>query len=324
MDEAISELLALWGVQTAESTLVAARENRVFRVNDGSRTLALRLHRPGLRSSVELRSELAWMAELGRNGISVPYPVASDNGEFLREVNGQQASMLAWMSGSPLGRTGQPLELPDRKGTFFKLGRLMARLHDVSDRWTPPDWFQRVNWDADALAGPDPLWGRFWENPDLDPAECALLLRFRDTARGRLKELERGLDKGLIHADLVRENVMIEGPDLHLIDFDDAGCGYRLFDIATALIKNRQEPDYRDLRDAFLSGYLKGRPMDFSALDLFLCLRAVSYVGWIIARLDENGGRMRSKRMIADATKLVEGYLSSSRHSSILQGEVSP
>lgn len=324
MGEGVADLLALWDMGSAEFKLVAARENRVFRVTNGLQTYALRLHRPGLRSNEELRSELVWMAELGREGISVPQPVASNNGDFLREQRCQQASMLTWMSGTPLGGTGQPLDQPDRTGIFFKLGRQMARMHAVSDRWTPPGWFKRIRWDRGALVGPDPLWGRFCENPDLDADERTLLQRFRREADARLEQLDHVLDTGLIHADLVRENVMIDGQDLHLIDFDDAGFGYRMFDVATALIKNRQEPDYRDLEQTFLEGYGRERKLDTSALNLFLALRAVSYVGWIITRLDEEGGRSRSKRMITDATDLVEAYLLSCRHASIPQMEVSP
>ena len=127
-----------------------------------------------------------------------------------------------------------------------------------------------------------------------------------------LNELEGGLDYGLIHADPVRENIMFDGTDLYLIDFDDAGFGFRLFDLATALIKNRQEPDYPDLRDAMLNGYRQERALDTSALDLFLALRAVTYVGWIVPRLEEDGGHARNKRMVSDATGLVENFLSKS------------
>ncbi|WP_063832809.1 phosphotransferase [Labrenzia sp. DG1229] len=324
MHEDLADLLALWGMENAQVSLVAARENQVFKVFDGARTTALRLHRRGLRSSEELQSELAWMAELSRVGISVPSPVTSDNGEYLRETNGQQVSMLSWMSGSPLGRTGEALEHPDRKGTFRKLGQLMARVHAVSDRWSLPAGFTRASWGRKALVGPDPLWGRFWENPDLDNAERKLLLQFRTRADIALKELKTGLDTGLIHADLVRENVMVEGETLHLIDFDDGGFGFRLFDIATALIKNRQEPDYPELREAMLRAYCEKRPIDTSALDLFLALRAVTYVGWIIPRLEEDGGLVRNKRMISEATTLAETFLSTSRVSTFPNLEVSP
>lgn len=312
MHEDLSPFLAPWELEHAQVSLVAARENRVYRVFDGARTVALRLHRKGLRTAEELVSELAWMAELSRAGIGVPAPVVSNNGEYLREIGGHMVSVLSWLSGEPLGKTARPLELPDREGTFQKLGRVMARLHSVSDCWRLPAGFERPSWNREAFVGADPLWGRFWENPELDEAERDLLLQFRVQANHALNELEGGLDYGLIHADPVRENIMIDGTDLYLIDFDDAGFGFRLFDLATALIKNRQEPDYSDLRDAMLNGYCQERTLDTAALDLFLALRAVTYVGWIVPRLEEDGGHARNKRMISDATGLVENFLSKS------------
>ena len=33
--------------------------------------------------------------------------------------------------------------------------------------------------------------------------------------------------------DLVRENVMVDGDKLQLIDFDDGGFGFNLYDLAT-------------------------------------------------------------------------------------------
>lgn len=324
MHDVVSNLLALWGLERARVLLIAERENRVFKITDGTRTTALRLHRPGLRTSEELRSELLWMAELSRAGISVPAPVPSGNGDFLREVDGQQASMLTWLQGAPLGKTAEPLNHPDRRGVFRKLGQLMARMHAVSDRWEPPAGFVRLRWDTKALVGPDPLWGRFWENPDLAPDERDQLLTFQTEANQRLRKIEDGLDFGLIHADLVRENVMIDGEALHLIDFDDCGFGFRLFDVATALIKNRHEPDFPELCDALLKGYVLERPLDTAELDLFFALRAVTYVGWIIPRLEEPGGRQRNKRMISEAVALAGAYLTTLNAPSTRRLGVSP
>ena len=42
----------------------------------------------------------------------------------------------------------------------------------------------------------------------------------------------------------VRENVLVDGDNIRLIDFDDAGFGWHMFEIATILHKNRSEPDY--------------------------------------------------------------------------------
>ena len=307
MTPVIEGALAKWGFPDARVTLVAQRENQVFRVIDGAgQSYALRLHRPGYRSDPELTAELQWMAALAEGGLRVPAPVAAMDGEPLQRVEGTQVSILGWLDAEPLGQIGRPLDLPDRTGAFHALGIEMAKLHHISDQWTPPPRFQRWSWDRDGLLGEKPLWDRFWENPTLNEADQSMLTAFRRDVMAELSSLEGQLDYGLIHADLVPENVMRgEDGSLYLIDFDDGGYGFRLFDIATAIIKHRAEPDFEDLRAALIDGYLSQRALDLSALDLFMALRAVTYVGWIIQRMEEDGASVRHERYLVQAREMI-------------------
>jgi hypothetical protein len=59
------------------------------------------------------------------------------------------------------------------------------------------------------------------------------------------------------------------------------------------------------------------RPIDLSALDLFMMLRAATYVGWNITRLDENGAAGRNARFINTTKRLATAYLKSSVGQSI-------
>ncbi|NOD30292.1 phosphotransferase [Ruegeria atlantica] len=309
MKQIVEHALSLWGLADGQASLVAARENRVYRVQAGQTAYALRLHRKGLRTDAELRSELQWMAVLGKNGVRVPTPVAASDGRYLHLVEGIQVDMLDWLPGRPLGATGKALTHQDRTGVFCSIGREMARLHHISDRWAPPQDFVRWSWDRSGLLGAAPVWGRFWENPTLGEMDRALFLAFRDIADRDLRRAENQLDYGLIHADLVRENVMVDGDELWLIDFDDAGFGFRLFDIATTLLKNLHEPDFNQLRGALLAGYRSERPICTRQLDLFMALRAVTYVGWVASRLNEDGSGIRNERFIETARALMSQYL---------------
>lgn len=293
----------------ASCRFVAGRENQVFHVSGAKGDFALRIRRPGLRNAAELRSELQWLAAMARAGLSVPRPKPSVSGEYVETIAGHQVDMVGWMTGQPMGQSLKPLRLNDPGATFFRLGHEMARLHAASDAFDLPAGFLRPRWDIDGLLGETPLWGRFWDNPTLDDDSRAMLRRFRKSARRDLDAMAERLDHGLIHADLVGENILVDGKSLHLIDFDDGGFGFRLFDIATALLKHRTEPDYGRLQSMLLDGYLSVRALDMSHLDLFLALRAVTYVGWIMPRMDEDGSRARNTRFIADARALCLAYL---------------
>ena len=185
----------------------------------------------------------------------------------------------------------------------------MARLHLISDAWGPPASFQRCAWDLDGLLGEEPLWGRFWENPALSGTESGLYLDFRRQATADLARHALQLDYGLLHADLVSANVLVDGANLALIDFDDGGFGFRLFELATSLVKHHAEPEFANLRCALIAGYQAVRPLDVRKLDLFLAIRAASYVGWNISRIDEAGAATRNQRFINTANSLIRAYL---------------
>jgi Ser/Thr protein kinase RdoA (MazF antagonist) len=63
------------------------------------------------------------------------------------------------------------------------------------------------------------------------------------------------------------------------------------------------------LRQALLEGYLALRAIDLDHLDLFLTLRAATYLGWIIPRMDEPGAVERNRRLISVARHLAEACL---------------
>ena len=309
-----------WPIIQGEPVLVMHRENTVFRAETSLGPAALRLHRQGYHSEAALQSELDWMVMLADGGLAVPQPIPAADGSLLAELNDnggtvRMADMLAWLDGAPLGRSGEILQhQPDQCAAIFKaIGAAMAMMHTLSDTWTPPPAFSRPRWDRDGLIGDAPFWGSFWEVSTISAAEQALLHDIRNQCRQDLDAyVVRGADFGLIHADLVRENVLVSGAKVHFIDFDDSGFGFRMFDIATALIKNRREPEFARLKHALFAGYESIRPLhphDAAALSLFMVLRSLTYLGWAETRREEPGMQERLGRMKQDAFELSRDYL---------------
>lgn len=300
MTDPVEAALSLWGFAGTHATFIAGRENRVYRVDTPGPSYALRLKRPGYRSDAELTSELQWMAAMDAAGLSVPKPLPSTTGALLERIGDQRVDMLGWCTGAPLTPSPE---------AFHRLGARIARLHMACDAWTPQTGFTRHSWDAEGLVGEAPNWGRFWDNPSLDPDARALFVAFRQFAAEELASLGAALDTGLIHADLVVDNVLTEGADITFIDFDDGGYGYRLFELATVLVKHHAAPDFDALTDALLAGYRSHRALDAGPLDLFLALRAVTYVGWIMPRRDEPGADARAARFVRSARTLCQSVL---------------
>ena len=257
------------------------RENHVLEMAlpSGNRA-ALRLHRAGYQTPDAIRSELWWCAELANAGLPVPAALPALDGALLVALpDGRHASAIAWMDGEALGEAAKPftLPLPQVLDAYHALGALLSRVHQTTDQLTLPDDFARPRWDLDGLVGDAPLWGRFWEHPIASPDQRAALLRARDALRERLSG-----EIGLIHADLLRENVLVNGRSVSLIDFDDSGFGFRLHDLGTALVQTFGHPEQPQLRAALMAGYGTG---DDDMVQAFTLARALASVGWTMPRL---------------------------------------
>ncbi len=290
-DKAITTAQTHWALDEASATLIAARENHVYRVDTANGTVALRVHRPGYRRFNEIEAELLWMDTLATNGMAVPKPIPAIDGRYLITEDGITLSVLSWLDGTPWSQLNPTAE------HFQQLGVELAKMHNIVDAWHLPITFERPTWD---LVGDSPTWGKFWTNPKLSNDEVSRFTNFRDKARTALQHMP-DLEVGLIHADLVPDNVLSSGDELQFIDFDDGGFGYRLFDIATITYKCRLREPNGCLANALITGYKTHRSIDDHALMLFETLRACSYVGWNITRMQEPSGQERNARFISNA-----------------------
>lgn len=280
-----SEAAAHW--RGTPTRLINDRENAVFEMAlpDGGRA-ALRLHRMGYQSDAAIKSELWWCAALAAQGVPVPEPLETVNGDHLvRLGNGRMASAVRWLAGEPLGISLQPFDLPTDRlvRLHHALGQMLARLHDATDALTLPDFFTRPRWDIPGLVGEVPFWGRFWDHPAADAAQRKTLIAAREFLTTWLARQTDPL--GPIHADVLRENVLVDGDRLALIDFDDSGIGHRAHDLGTALIYSIYEPFYPAIRDALIAGYAGTRPVTVEAVEGFALARACASVGWTMPRL---------------------------------------
>jgi len=302
--------------------LVKYRENAIFSVQrDDGALLALRIHRPGYHSDAALASELMWMQALADQGIEVPAAAFACDGSRLilaavAEVpEPRQIDLLQWLPGHSLGELERHrhLELGPRRAIYARAGTLAARLHDHASSWSPPSGFVRHDWHTEALVGESPLWGRFWDLKGLSTGKVELLQQAREGARRDLIDYGvRPDNAGLIHADLLADNLLVNGTAVHPIDFDDCGFGWHMFDLATILYFTIDDVDHPALSQAVMAGYRTVRPLaerDEAALPLFLLVRGMTYLGWIHTRSETATARDLAPMLVERCCRLCEAYV---------------
>lgn len=291
-----SEAAAQWGGSVL--TLIRNRENAVFRMALPNGThAALRLHRVGYQTAAAIESELWFCTALADQGLPVPRPLPAQNGAALVALQaGRMASAVEWLPGRPLGEAGVPLPGTgqDQAAQHYALGQLLARIHSTTATLALPKGFDRPAWDLDGLTGDTPFWGRFWEHPSLTAPERVQMQAARHYLRAALQIHAKATPLLPIHADVLRENILVDGPNLALIDFDDSGLGFPLYDLGTVLSQNLYEPAFADIRAALIAGYQSLRPAEAQMVDVFTLARCLASVGWTMPRLTLDDPIMRS------------------------------
>ena len=130
--------------------------------------------------------------------------------------------------------------------------------------------------------------GRFWDHPDLTPAQRREFLKVRIVLRGFLEKLGKTPDNyGLVHADFLPDNIIVNDDGLTLLDFDDCGYGWHLYEMATGLFPQVRQPFFDDLVEAYLDGYRSEREFskeDEEYLPAFMMICGLNYLGWLQKR----------------------------------------
>ena len=321
LTNAANAALSQWSLEGSALDLIKFRENAVYKLTSSEgENFALRIHRPGYHDHAALLSELQWIDALADAGIETPKVIKTDAGELMTRMiipeTGEEVyvDLFAWVDGASLGESqGDEVTAEQTHWMYFTIGEIAAQLHNHSSTWSLPKGFKRHAWDLEGLVGEAPFWGRFWELELLTEAQQALLVEARTKATQLLQQLDTSPQHySLIHADFDPHNIMVEGSKIRPIDFDDAGFGWHMFEIATALYFMQTEPHYEVMRAAIIEGYRSQRELSdeqVALLDLFLVVRGFTYLGWIRSRQETPTAKELSGDLIERAVRQSEQFL---------------
>jgi Ser/Thr protein kinase RdoA (MazF antagonist) len=199
----------------------------------------------------------------------------------------RQCVRFEFLPGTEPGGSGDDAALdPVLAGAHFaELGEITARMHRHAREWSRPAWFTRFHWDYRAAFGDQARWGRWQDGIGVGPSERQILTRLDDVLGARLRAFGSGPDRyGLVHADTRLANLLVHDGSVSVIDFDDAGFSWYLYDLGTTVSFFEHEPVVPALVDSWLEGYRRvGRlsAEDEAEIWTFIMFRRLLLVAWI-------------------------------------------
>jgi Ser/Thr protein kinase RdoA (MazF antagonist) len=302
----------------AAVTLLNVSENATYAVDDaatGQRTV-LRVHRHGYHDGAEIESELAWLEALREDtGVRTPRVLPTQDGRRLLAIpeEGQPdpryVVRFEFLPGVEPAEDGA--SLPQ---SFVLLGGITARMHEHALGWRRPPGFERFAWDYDGAFGNVARWGRWQDGIAVGAAESEVLGRLEATLRSRLARFGAEPHRyGLVHADLRLANLLEDGDERYVIDFDDCGFSWLLYDFGTAVSFFEDDPRVPELTDAWVRGYRSVRDLpaeDEAEIPTFVLMRRLLLVAWIGSHSGTDLARSMGASYTAASCDLAETYLS--------------
>jgi Ser/Thr protein kinase RdoA (MazF antagonist) len=322
LQAALRETLGDWAFSPkARLSLLNISENIVFLAEEEGRRLILRVHRPGYHRPEEIASELAWIAALrAARVVETPAAVPGTDGRLIRTLGRDGAARSVVAFEHLPGRSPDPLD--DLTGWFARLGGVTARLHAHARCWTRSDDFVRKSWTVETMLGRPDHWGGHWgdwrQARGLTAAGEALLARAALAIGTALARYGTAPDRfGLIHGDLrlanlLVDDVSVDGDRLCVIDFDDCGFGWFLYDFAAAVSFFEDSPGVPALMAAWVEGYRRVGALsseDLGVLPALILLRRMLLLAWVASHPEAPTAQAMGEAYTEGALVLADRFL---------------
>ncbi|AUN39489.1 phosphotransferase enzyme family protein [Tsukamurella tyrosinosolvens] len=300
-DSRVAQRIVDGALPGATALPLLVSENATFRVRGGPRPAVLRLHRPGYVGDAAIASELAWIAALRRDtAVPVVEPLS---GVLVDPPTGRRAVLFAELPGGPVPDAALDV------AHFAALGEIAGVFHQHAETWRRPADFTRFTWGVAETIGPRPRWGSWRDGLAVGEAHRRAIAPAADLAAARIDAFGRTADRfGLIHGDLRAANLITPGTGFTVIDFDDAGFGWHLFEFAAAASFVETDPRLPEWAEAWTAAYRHRRALPDAHAALlpdFVLLRRLQLLGW----LGTHGHALEADPGFADGTvELAQAY----------------
>lgn len=259
--------------------------NHTYFISDNETKFVVRVYCYKWRTKIEIEQELELLILLKNNSLSVSYPIADKNGNFIQEINAPEGIRYVVLFSYA---KGDKIRFMSNE-TCHSIGSLMAKIHNLTENRK----INRVNYDSEILLNQSYNHLKSFFSEDLD--EMKFLNEIGNKINKKIKEsnlLEN--QQGIVHLDIWYDNLSVNNEnEITIFDFDNCGNGLLILDIGYFckqlffIETNKQE--YEIKVQYFLDGYKKNRFLSENEIKLIPEVGAsifVFYLGVQAQRFD--------------------------------------
>ena len=269
----VAQAVQLWQGEVASIQLISQGINWVYRFRKNKQDYYLRLTHQQLCSQAAIEDTIRFQKHLFDHGVPVCQPVLSDNEQWVEALEQQDDLFLAHVC---QGVPGEPINFQQPKSLYYRWGQILAQFHQASAQmdWYSPhfDHWQSILHEMQDYAARE---STFIQDK---------LTQFQDFFAKRQQTSD---NYGLTHADHRDCNVLTDGQQIHIIDFDVPCYNWFLEDFARPFIDPIvfDYPNWQAVLTPYYQGYLSIRPastlnitelphqIEFKCLELYLWVK---------------------------------------------------
>lgn len=274
----------------------------------------LRVNRPGYHTKEELEGELIWIDQLNKDtNIPMAKVYKGKDGSLIQKINFSgtkdiyYCSLFSFVKGNTL--RGLPEDKLEKY--MYDIGKVAATLHRHVQNWDKANDLLRFNWDLYDLVGEGSRWGDWSLMKTLTNEQNAIFKEAVDIIRRRLAVYgKNSTNYGLIHSDLNINNILEDDGEIKVLDFDDCGYGWFMYDLSTSVLEYCS--NLEKMSKAWLNGYETVRKLsnsDIEEIPTFLVLRKIVRIGWIATHYDNDTVKIVHKEYYDYTERLAKWYV---------------
>lgn len=238
--------------------------NHTYFISDSDTKYVARIYCHNWRTKSEIQEELELLLLLKGNNLTISYPIADKNGNFIQEINAPEGLRYAVFFTFAEGKKMRFMS----NESCFAVGSLMAKIHTI----TSGKKINRIDYNSDILLHQAYQHITSFFPEDLE--EMQYIRKIGNQISKSFKETDWSENqKGIVHLDIWYDNLSVNNEnEIIIFDFDNCGNGEFILDVAyfckQLFFIESDKKEYEIKVQSFLNGYQQIRNLSEKEIEL--------------------------------------------------------